>query len=168
MFENYLSLFLSLNTNKYAGIIAPHKPVLLITVIELYDTGYLSSKKIELSEQLEKSFKVNWHKYVGNIPFYRPNIDKPYWHLQNEPFWRLVSKNNQPLSSFRSPYSVKRLRDNVYAEVDDELFELLKNENNRKVYKKAIIDQYLDNYKEVKGKLVLLTAMITLFTNVAY
>ncbi len=167
MIQKYLSQFLSLNTNKYAGKLAPHKPILLLSVLDMYENGRLADNKIELSEDLEKTFVSNWKRYIGDIPFYRPNVDKPFWHMKNEAFWTLKSKTSGSLDSIRNPYSIRRLRENVYAEIDSELSALLKKDYERDLLRKALIERYLKVYSTAVVSKVSSVFLMSLLTHIA-
>ena len=70
--EYYLTCLRSLNTNKSGGRIAPHKPILLISLIDLYGMGLLIGSRIELDETFineisnEYSFN-NMRKEINNF-----------------------------------------------------------------------------------------------------
>ena len=50
----------------------------------------------------------------------------PFYHMQHEPFWKLIRKVDAPASGRKFYASIKSLRMNfVYAEMDEELFELM-------------------------------------------
>lgn len=167
MLQKYLDEFLSLTTNKHAGAIAPHKPILLLSIIDMFESGQLIGNHIELTDQLERFFMRNWRQYVGNSIFYRPNIDKPYWHMKNEPFWKLVSKTSQPVEAIKSPYSVKTLQENVYAVIDDGLVSLLKDTETREVLRKALIDRYMGDYLAKRRMVVPIICFVNILLNLA-
>ena len=51
----------------------------------------------------------------------------PFYHMQHEPFWKLIRKVDAPASGRKFYASIKSLRMNfVYAEMDEELFEMMK------------------------------------------
>lgn len=139
----YLQCFSSLTINRYYGESAPHKPILILSIIDLYEYGLLDSIRIELSPVLEYSFSVNWSRYAKPSEHYHPTIANPFWHLQNEPFWTLVPENGGDLNLFRSPYSVGKLRKNYYAEIDFELFRLMEMEAFRNESRNLLITTYL-------------------------
>lgn len=167
MIQKYLSQFLSLNTNKYAGKLAPHKPILLLSLLDMFENGQLVDNKVDLSVDLEKTFVSNWNKHVGEIPFYRPNVDKPFWHMKNEPFWTLKSKTTKHVDSIRNPYSVKRLRENVYAEIDRELVTLLKKDYERELLRKALLEHYLQSYHTTNVSILSSVIIMTLLIPIA-
>ena len=139
----YLQCFSSLTLNHYHDEWAPHKPILLLSLIDLYEYGVLDSIRIELSPMLEYSFSVTWSRYAKPSEHYHPTIANPFWHLHNEPFWRLVPKKGSDVKSFSSPYSIDNLKNNFYAEIDQELFLLLENEPFRNESRNLLITTYL-------------------------
>lgn len=62
--KKYLHQFSNLHCNKLKGEIAPHKPIMLLSVMDLIEAGFITSNKIEFSEMLEERFKSNWKRYV--------------------------------------------------------------------------------------------------------
>ena len=59
MLPYYLDKFSNLHRNKLKGEIAPHKPIMLLSVMDLIEAGFITSNKIEFSEMLEERFKSN-------------------------------------------------------------------------------------------------------------
>ncbi len=145
--SDYLERFSNLNTNKQQGKIAPHKAILLLSVIDLVEQGQIQSNKIELTEKLANQFKVNWGKYVEDENVFQSNIGAPYVHLRGESFWKLIpSKGNKEadLSSNINSYSINSLRSQFqYAEIEMELFDLLQDEQNRNKLREVLISTYL-------------------------
>ena len=88
--KTYLDYFSSLHTNTQRGVKAPHKAIMLLSVIDLVEYGVITSNQIEFSERLEQQFQHNWLRYVGQSDVFQPRVGTPFWHLNNEPFWRLV------------------------------------------------------------------------------
>lgn len=144
-------MFASMRVAVKQGMKAPHKTILLLSVIELIEDGFIQSNHIKLSDKLIEKFKQNWNKYVGNSTVFQADIGKPFWHLQSEPFWKLISHNGIEVTKDNisgSKYSISNLRKNVaYAEIDKELFELLKNRATIERMKTLIFTIHLDrNY----------------------
>lgn len=139
----YLQLFSNLRTAKKLGLPAPHKAVLLLSVMELVEAGVITGNRIELSECLEKTFLKLWKRYVGTSVVFQAKVATPFWHLQNEPFWSLYLNDGKDLRTVTSPYSVSRLRENTHAIIDQELFELIRDEDSRARLRVLLISQYL-------------------------
>lgn len=86
----YLYHFAHLHTAKLKGKPAPHKAVLLLAVMSLIERGSISTPEIELTDELVDEFKKIWtDKLPESCPF-SCDISKPYFHMQHEPFWRLI------------------------------------------------------------------------------
>ena len=88
--DQYIGYFATLHTNTQKGVKAPHKAIMLLSVIDLVEYGVITSNQIEFSERLEQQFQHNWSRYVGQSDVFQPRVGTPFWHLNNEPFWRLV------------------------------------------------------------------------------
>lgn len=139
MLQHYCELFQRLHTAVISGQKAPHKAVLLLSVIELIEEKTISSPCISLSDDLMSRFSRNWKAHVHSDKF-SPTITTPYWHLQNESFWRL---NTYDGSELKKTYSETYLRECTFAIIDIDLFELLKEAGNAVRFKEIILDTYL-------------------------
>ena len=144
MLNKYLHQFSNLHCNKLKGEIAPHKPIMLLSVMDLIEAGFITSNRIEFSEMLEERFKSNWKRYVKTDSVFKSNAGTPFWHLNYEPFWRLVPfcGGEETLAQLKksNPYSSGTIRKNIrYAEIDIELFELMKDVVGRKELKQCIM-----------------------------
>ena len=139
----YLAAFENMKRAIMRGVKAPHKLILLLAILNLCQRGIIHDNHIVLSSELVEEFKRLWRLYIGeqntgdsifvaeglpmDIPHSYPfkcSIENPYYHLQHEPFWRLV-KNEK--GKERKSYSIlKSLRDSfAYAEIDQDLFDLM-------------------------------------------
>lgn len=67
---------------------APHKPILLITLINLIDTGYLKTNRIRYDEILEMGFDLAWKKY-NNRTCFNSNLRTPYVTLSLDEIWNI-------------------------------------------------------------------------------
>ena len=159
----YGECFGRLNVNRRRGRVAPHKALLLLAVIDLVERGVIKCARIELSDTLVQAFNENARKFFASSPLFQPKVNYPFYHMDSEPFWHLVKaqRNELPLAadgearydgmtaraeaSGRKPeYSLKRLRE-MYegAEIDEELFELMKVGDNRARMRVELISRYL-------------------------
>ena len=143
--DYYLSAFEKMKRAIMRGVKAPHKPILLLAILNLCQRGTIKDNHIVLSSDLVGEFKRLWRLYIGeqntggsifvaeglamDIPHSYPfkcSIENPYYHLQHEPFWRLVKNEKGKERKFYS--SLKSLRDGfAYAEIDQELYDLMVN-----------------------------------------
>jgi putative restriction endonuclease len=93
--ERWLETFGHLRVDGGSVDPAPHKPLLLLTLLELADQGPLPSR-IELTPQLAFRF-CNYWDIVGHRRSQRPDIRLPFYHLQNDGVWTALGENLQPL-----------------------------------------------------------------------
>lgn len=143
--DDYISQFTSLNTAKRMGQPAPHKAVMLLSVIDLIESGGISSLSFPLSDALESKFYHNWKRYVGGSVLYKPAPATPFWHLGSEPFWTLARLDGKPLSEIVDTPSISKLQTcNIVAAIDRELFDLLQHENARAALRTTLISRYLN------------------------
>ena len=103
----------------------------------------ITSNKIEFTETLEERFKSNWKRYVKEDSVYKPIDGTPFWHLNYEPFWRLVpfsgGDDTTEMLSKSTPYSSGTIRKFIrHAEIYNELFLLMKDERYREELKKNL------------------------------
>lgn len=149
--ETYISQFRSLHTNVTKGRRAPHKAILLIAIIEMMEDGKILTSQIFYDEVLEEAFNATWEKYIKNVKEFTPFVGTPFWHMNFEPFWNLIPRNayadDKELFKNHTPGSYnKTIKEYVkYAEIDEDLFILLKEDEIRNKLKKILIDKYLSN-----------------------
>lgn len=161
--KDYIEAFTHLHTAKVKGHKAPHKAILLLSIMDLIESEDIRYPQIELTDELVDKFNYIWKRYLGESSIFTPDITKPYFHMQHEPFWKLVgkydidamlvaedepwSKNNHEKKSLPSgSYSVKSMRNAFeYAEIDERLFEIMKNADARAMLRVILINEYLTN-----------------------
>ena len=134
---------------------APHKPFLMLAVIELMEQGMISENRISLSDDLIEIFG----KYISLMPWSNLTIDAPFYDLKNEGFWHL--KNWGPISGSQIDSSgevqmalsigptVRQLQDaGAYADLDDALFSFLKTPVYRELIRQTIIETYFPELRQ--------------------
>lgn len=135
-----------LSVAKYRGAKAPHKAVLLLAVIDLIEAKSITTPFIYINDELIAKFDDVWNYYVGDASNFKPDLCKPFYHLQDEPFWRLIGRNKQdddiPQDAVR--YSIEYLRGTYEcAMLDRSLFDYLQDEANRGEVRSILIGNYL-------------------------
>lgn len=155
--EAYCLMFKKMKRSFVKGCRAPHKVVLLLSVQYLIENGWITENKVYLDHSLVDAFDQHWRKYVDNgakclgvqvgdellltpqrvYPF-SCTINNPFYFMSNEPFWRLVKSAEwkemkaYSLSSLRKCYQ--------YAEIDQELFELMQDNQAAAQLKKCLLE----------------------------
>lgn len=138
----YQTAFSQLRRNRQNGG-APHKPVLLLSVLRLCQNGDIRSPYIEPSPLLYHTFKTLWRNLVPASAPFSPSFYYPFFHLQSEPFWQLIPVKGQSLP--REVTSLKRLQECVAcAKIDDELFELLERPLQNTLLEKHLLEHYFN------------------------
>ncbi len=134
LLDRYETYFRNLKVSKRGEKHAPHKYVLLISVARLIEKGILHSNRVESSLSLEIEFKSVWHYYVSKETEYKCAHTYPFWHMMSEPFWRIFLQNGTEITNqWGAPITtVSRQRKEIYAKIDDDLFNLFQNDSSRK------------------------------------
>jgi putative restriction endonuclease len=160
--ERYLKRFTQLrpdyNHNRWPAVMrhrAPHKPFLLLAVIDLFARGQVKSNLIEITPDLGELFTSYWTRIMQ--PDQRSTIALPFFHLwkEIENFWHLVprpGKEGLLAEARRNPsvahtirFSVNKLNETIIgARLDEELFTLLLTDEARKAFREVIIKTYFE------------------------
>lgn len=123
--SHYAKKFQRLRVDRAHGI-APHKPILLLSVIELIRKEVVLENKIYLSDELMRTFFKYWD-YLGS-EYHNPDISRPFFHMRSGKFWHLwanpgyeeIIAAKVKLKTFAE---VKRAV--KYAYLDEDLFDFL-------------------------------------------
>ncbi len=96
MLHQYTYAFSHLNRNKLRGEVAPHKPVLLLAIIDYVEEKLLTEEcreqlkqPIPFRPEQQSKFNHRWTKHVHSEVF-KPSFVNPIIHMQNEPFYHLI------------------------------------------------------------------------------
>jgi putative restriction endonuclease len=148
MLEKYLRMFADLRTDKnrtrWSALTcfqAPHKPFVLLSVMDLMVQGQITKNFIEPSLELVETFNLYWSRImpVGT----KGNMAYPFPRLKNDGFWHLVPNPGFETKIDMDFSSMSRLREVCAgAKLDDELFALLMQPEPRQQLKMALIDTY--------------------------
>lgn len=136
--EMYRQMFLNLRRGISRDAYIQAKPIFCLTLLKWMDTS--SENKIQWGDAI---FNAIYNNYFQEYSLPQTPIWKPFYYLSSEPFYSLLwTENHTPNNE--SKISGKFLRENLrYAKLDDELWELLQDPENREYLKQAIINRYL-------------------------
>ena len=140
----YCTKFEKLNINRHKSRgEAPHKPILLLAILELIAQGKLTQNQIELSPDLIAAFLKYWgqlvrteHQSTIALPFYHLTGDR-FWHLQPNPGYEQVKVTS--IKALRQVYA--------YAFLDAELFAFLKQKPARAALVQQIFERWFPKAK---------------------
>lgn len=138
--ELYRSMFMTLKRGNGHGIFSNAKPLFVITILESIP-HILPINRIEITnERFIEKYKAQFKKFKQQIltPF-----QKPFYHLDSEPFYSLVWKNDIRERLMYSPSKAFIKERILYAKLEDDLWTLLQDEGNREYLKSCIIKYYL-------------------------
>lgn len=131
LLDYYSKRFLKILVNRSFGI-APHKPILLISTIELIQRGVITENKIFLCPIIIDCFLKNW-SYLGSSD-YHPDISQPFFYMRSGKFWHLMPNRGfeDIISSKVKLRGVRALNQAIkYAYLDEDLFDLLQEDRYR-------------------------------------
>ena len=145
---DYIEAVKNLKTNNKWGRKSPHKAVLMLTVIELYEKNVLMDNEIRYDETLKSTFLKMWNMVLPNEPLFHPDAYLPFWYLQSDNFWHIVPiRGKEDILSLMRDTNIKpseaKLVDSVkYAELDEDLFFLMTLPSGRSTLKRALLETY--------------------------
>ena len=143
--EKYIQKMKRLRVDRAHGV-APHKPLLLLAVIELIERGQNQENKIFLSPDLAETFTKYWSRVTDR----KPNIALPFFHLKSDGFWHLHPNAGyeKVLGVADRITAISRLREVIaHVSLDDDLFVLLADAGNREIIRQTLIYVYLLDFK---------------------
>lgn len=150
--EKYLRLFANLNTNKSASrwpertrSRAPQKPILLLSVLDLFELGEIHSNLIDITEDLLDLFDKYW---VKALPFTRPStLAMPFVRMESEGFWHVARRREDESLLGRPERSVASLRERVFgARLDEALYQHLQVAESRRLLRSVLVgERYFSN-----------------------
>ena len=143
----YLKSFKKLRIDRSHGI-APHKPILLLSVLQLYQNGINKINKIYLTPELVGLFKSNWNLLVTTKHDCR--ISYPFYHLKSDKFWKLIPKDGfQNIDSLGSMVkSLNNLNSAIaFAMLEEDLFTLAIDPTDNKILQDYLLDEYFASTK---------------------
>ena len=145
---DYVEAFKNLRTNNKYGRKSPHKAVLMLTVIELYEQSILTDNEIYYDDSLKSMFLKVWNKVLPKEPLFHPDAYLPFWYLQSDSFWHIIPiRGKEDILTLMRDANIKpseaKLIDSVkYAELDDDLYFLMTITSGRSSLKRALLETY--------------------------
>lgn len=145
--QKYLKAFKKLRIDRAHGV-APHKPVLLISVLQTFQNGISNNQRIYITPELVALFKSNWNYLVTSNHDCRFAL--PFYHLTSDKFWKLIPnpgfENILHLSaSMRSLANLNAAVDCAF--IDEELCALMNDKMSNEILMQFLLDEYFPNSK---------------------
>ena len=145
---DYTEAFKNLRTNNKYGRRSPHKAVLMLTVIELYEQNVISDNEIYYNDTLKSMFLKVWNRVLPSEPLFHPEAYLPFWYLQSDSFWHIIPiRGKEDILSLMRDANIKpseaKLNDSVKcAELDEDLYFLMTIASGRSSLKRILLETY--------------------------
>lgn len=148
--QTYLHAFARINRGSTKYGLAPHKPILLLTLVELIDKGLVLNNRFEVNEDLVGLFQENWRLLVRTA--HQSDFTQPFYYLQSDKasgqsFWCLHPNPGFQINSHIK--SVKTLSEVVaYGSFDNKLAVLLSDPLNRTVVRDQLLSAFFPEQRQ--------------------
>lgn len=145
---DYIEAVKNLKTNNKWGRKSPHKAILLLAVIELYEKNILMDNEIRYDETLKSTFLEMWNMTLPNESLFHPDVYLPFWYLQSDNFWHIVPyRGKEDILTLMRDTNIKpseaKIVDSVkYVELDENLYFLMTLPSGRSTLKRALLETY--------------------------
>ncbi|MBX7182014.1 MAG: HNH endonuclease [Bacteroidia bacterium] len=149
--QKYLQSFKRLRLDRAHGV-APHKPILLLSVLQAYQNNLIQDQRIYITPELVALFKANWNVLVTSKHDCR--ISYPFYYLKSDKFWKLIPKlgfdNLDRMGSLVKSFS--NLNAAVeFALIENDLFLLVIDKKSNAILQQFLLDEY---FPETKNRFV--------------
>jgi len=147
--QKYCTAFARLKRGGTKYGLAPHKPVLLLSLLELIAKGVVTENKVPVNADLVGTFKENWQLLVPTL--HQPDFTQPFYYLQSEkaegiPYWFLQPNAGCQINGYiKSVHTLRSVCAFGYFALD--LFVLLNDPASRSVLQTVLLDTYFPQQK---------------------
>lgn len=140
MLVDWLRKFQKLRVDRASKTPAPHKPLLLLAILDFVESGDIATPQVKLTPELAFRFLGYW-EIVGARGRSVGRVELPFFHLQSDGIMRHVAHDglDAALASIR-PTSVELLNRVVsHAELPADLFALMSDRQGRDAMRRTLI-----------------------------
>src|SRR5947209_18000368 len=93
--EQWLAKLAKLKVDRARGDPAPHKPLLLLVILDLAESGQLPPMPLPLTPELAFRFCTYW-SVAATRRRQRPDVRYPFYHLKSDGFWTPLGEDGKP------------------------------------------------------------------------
>lgn len=140
MLDYWLNRLAKLRVDRASKNPAPHKPLLLLAIIDQIEEGSITSNIVKLTPELAFRFLGYW-EVISSRGRSIGRAELPFFHLQSDGFLRHVAIPGleAAIGSIR-PTSIDLLNKIIsHAEIPEEFFDLMQNKGHRDAVRKTLI-----------------------------
>ncbi len=149
MRKNMIDQLCSMNMNKKAGHVSPHKAVMMLAVIDLVAAGGAKQNRFVYGPELLEHFRRYFDVVKTPVDSFSPLL--PFFFLRSEPFWhhQPVPGQEAVCAAISEPGGARKLQSIVeYAFLDDALFARLQDAAGREEAREALICKYSPSHHD--------------------
>ena len=101
----FLEIVSNLNRNKFKECYAPHKAVMIMAIMELIESGHITTNVIHLDKELKGKFKNMWQRVVPVGSPFKCEYRNPFTYMGSEPFWGLSTDKDKAFITWEAFYA---------------------------------------------------------------
>jgi putative restriction endonuclease len=135
----WLKKIATLKVDKARGDAAPHKPLLLLVVLDLAEEGLLEQEILPLTGELAFRFCTYWGVVAARRK-QRPEIRMPFHHMKSGGFWSALTEDGKP-----SPD--KKLT--AFVKMDSSFLKCAQDEDFRNKARRLVVGNYFSGEEQV-------------------
>ncbi|MDY3847795.1 MAG: hypothetical protein SOZ58_05680 [Prevotella sp.] len=145
---DYIEELRNLKTNQKYGRKYPPKAILLLAIIDLYETNVLHNNEIKYDDSLKTAYNRICRRIFDTSNANIDDVYLPFWYMQIESFWHVIpfAGKDDILTLMLDPTispSENKIRDCVkYVELDNDLYFLLTLPSGRSSLKTVLLENY--------------------------
>jgi putative restriction endonuclease len=150
--EEFATAFTKLRVNT-ARSSSPHKPCMLLAVLDLAEAGALAKNEIRYLPNLLERYAEYFDIVRTQTDHASPYL--PFFHLRGDEFWHLIPINGREsqLASMRTARSHTDIQTNVdHVELNPELYRYLRDANARAALRNALIERWFPDRAEALNR----------------
>lgn len=146
-FKEFLQRLERIKRNFQQNELAPHKPVLLLSLADWFEENDPALNRVPIDERLTGLFLENW-KLLVHTEVFRPNYLRPLHHLASDGFWQLHKAKGEVLDGYIS--SLKQyLNLDAYGQFSPEVFRWFRQQETREIIRMHLLDTYFRYTKHI-------------------
>lgn len=153
--QRWLERLYSLRRDSPGRYERPHKPVLLLAIMDLMDRRHIQENRVKFDQELRATF----HRYFDVVKKHndQPTMQNPFYYLSGDGFWHLEGPPGTqtlyvPGNVGRAP-TIGALEQTA-GHFDEDLWRLLINQESRQNLRLAMISRYFPDERQKLLKLV--------------
>lgn len=132
-----------LRVDRSHGDPAPHKPLMLLAVLDLIEEGVITDARVEYDDRLVERFHDYW--IALDAAGFQPRSWLPYFHLRSDGFWEVVAHGGfeAELAATSSPKSRRQLQSLIrHVRLSDEVWASLQSKQGLAIARRALLESH--------------------------